>query len=675
MSSKECVLWEREKSMLNYMKSIIRFYFYKSLSNLDKTAAIILICFSAFIVILSISKGHYGIQLPGLVFLSCLYYLSKGEKSTDISMNICECSRWVLKLNNILFIILITLASLLSWYTLYYRSILYFCLLLLIVISIIIDIITFHNSQLYFTVIFMKIFFFSLLIYLTIYYEFPCFLGIDPWIHYMWIQETLVQGFITKGDNYNNSYYFSFIFHITILITQILTNMSFHNAFFASIGIPMALSSLYVYNISKRFLNIKSCLLASMIVSLCSDNIERSVILIPMSLGYFYYLNILFIINLKENDPRMRFLMVILFLALIMTHPIASLSVLIFIMLYFVGQQFVNFMKLRNFGSYNLAGECPSISLTTITLLSIILLAQWMRTPFDNISFLEENLRGLLSSMQLYQFALDIPFEYGKFIQLNSLLSNMGVLILLPFSVIGSLFFLKTSNLSTSRISLILFTGILIILPFFFGVMNVYYVLPERWQLFLYVPLAILGVRGFINIFSDQKDKRILVLAMISLVMITSLFSLVLSGSSNADSPIIFNNAVRFGYTQSEFNGIKTLSVMNAGIPITDLYYGAIIPYIIGFNKFYDMIKKRSYIYIQRNYYLKNPEWNNNYLSIIYYGDKSVILKGNRTRYIGPHYPELYVHIFNLIGLTNRSIIYNNGDLKAFIGNDKINDL
>jgi len=89
---------------------------------------------------------------------------------------------------------------------------------------------------------------------------------------------------------------------------------------------------------------------------------------------------------------------------------------------------------------------------------------------------------------------------------------------------------------------------------------------------------------------------------------------------ANDDSPFLYNGATRIGYTQSEITAIKTLSDMEVGCPKTDLYYGDIFPYVVGYEPYTEMVERNSSVFIVRSYYLHHPEWNQRYMDRIHKG-------------------------------------------------------
>jgi hypothetical protein len=107
-------------------------------------------------------------------------------------------------------------------------------------------------------------------------------------------------------------------------------------------------------------------------------------------------------------------------------------------------------------------------------------------------------------------------------------------------------------------------------------------------------------------------------LAFILLIILSSTWLSITNSVTNSDSPLVFNRAVRIGYTQSELGAIRTLSSMQAGRPMTDRLCDFVLPFVVGSESFENMTESESRVFIRRNYYLRNPEWNQYFFSTIH---------------------------------------------------------
>lgn len=625
----------------------------KNYFTMDRIIAFILICIAITFIVWSISSGHYGIQLPVILLVPSSFYLRFRDRIfQDVSLSRFPESNRIRLITHTIFIISITLILWLSWSNLYYRPPLYFILILAAAASIILDIFYLNETKTsHITIALLKIIVLSLITYAGIYYQFPGIYGNDPWWHNEWIRETVDLGHITEGKFLANPYYLFPVFHLIGAITKIITTLPIYSSVFASVGIIMAISGIFVFLIGKKLVNVKAGLMTALIVTLTADNIERAAALIPMSLGYVYFLVILYLVFTGDRKNASNSLLIILFsLTLILTHTVAALVTLLCLIAVFIS------IKLyKKIITININNE--AVSLPLLMLFGITMLTRWMQNPPTSSAFFNAILISFVNSINIdAQFALTSPSIVTNISYWIGLLNQMGYLLLLAFAIIGALIYLHPKKRTQNKITLLFIAGLLFVMPLGFSLFKLKNILPDRWYIFLYVPLSILAIAGSLCI-SNLIKSKMGALIIVMLIILTVVFTMTATNSmANDESPFVFNNAVRVGFTQSEQTAIETLSNMRYGRPITDIYYGEIFPYIIGNDKYDAMLQNKNSIFLQRNYYLYHPEWDEKYKIEIHQGGKGNYKSG----------AVMILDYMKEQGINKMPIIYNNGKVKAY---------
>jgi len=428
--------------------------------------------------------------------------------------------------------------------------------------------------------------------------------------------------------------------------------LSTYSSGFASTGVFMAISCLFVFLIGRKLINTQAGLLAALIVPFTTDFIERSTAIIPMSLGFCFFSAILYLVFCRDEKRSLRYsaLIVMLSVSLILTHTIAALVTLLSLMAVFAGIKWY-----KQISKPALVHKVVSLSM--ITFFGVAMLFRWMQSPPWGPSFFAWNLSHLGESLQMEaQFVLTTWGPATNIPYAVSLLDQGGFLLLLAFGLIGALIYFHARNRTGPRMALILVAAMLIGLPYAFVLFNLEIILPGRWFIFLYVPLAILAVQGFLGVSRLIRPG----LGKLSLIMVAvlAIFCMMTTtnSSANDDSPFLYNGAARIGYTQSELTAIKTLSDMEVGCPKTDLYYGYIFPYVIGYEPYTEMVEQDSSIFIARSYYLHHPEWNEKYSVGIH--------EGGIDNYESP---KAVMDYMKEQGIDKGNLIYNTGNVKAYI--------
>lgn len=630
----------------------------KTYYTLDRVCAIIFLSLAMTVILSMLYLNRYGIYLPLILLISSLLYLRfRNIMSSEWLSTHPESSELRLA-SHIIFIISLSLMVWLSWSNLYYRPPLYFILLLLAIASIILDIFYLDKTKnIHINISLLKTIVLSIAVYAGIYYEFPGIYGVDPWLHNRWAQETINLGYITLGDICDNGYYLFPIFNLVGAISTIMTDLVTYNSIFATVGILMAISTIFVFILGRIFVGTRAALLIAIIIPLTANNIERATSLIPMSLGYLFFLFILYLIFSHVGERILiRLIIIILSVSLIMTHTIASLVALLsLIVIFFIGKAY---KKIDCGTQYN-----DMISFTFIIIFGVTMLNKWMQNPPSNAAFFDWNIRKLSESLQMdAQFTLSSVPIVNEISTLVLLFNSSGYFILLTFGIIGSLIYLHPKNRNLKRVVLVFLTGMFFAIPYSFSLFKLNNILPDRWFIFFYIPLSVLAISGLVNIASTIKNnigKNVTVM----LVILVIIFTMTTSGNANDDSPFFFNDVVRLGYTQSELTGIKTLSEMGGGLPVTDHFYGRIFPYVIDPKAYSDMVEGDNTIFVQRNYYLHHPEWDEKYKTRIYKGGAD-------------NFKPEFTTILNYMkenGINNESLIYNNGNLKTYTFNKNQN--
>ena len=633
-------------------------WYKKALSNLDRTIAIILSIIAIIFVIYVLSKGHYSTIPIIILFSSTAYLLLRDKKSFHENLPEILVSNRLSVFTHIIFFLSVSLLLWFSWSNLYYRSPLYFVVVLIAAASIIMNIFCLNNTKSFNVVIILiKITILSYIIYAGVYYQFEGIYGTDPWLHDGWIQETINIGHLSENPSFLNSYYLFPIFHLNGAITSIITNLSSYSSVFVSCGLLMAMSGVFALIISRKMINSKAALLVALIVPLTSTNIEKSTELIPMSLGYIFFLLIMcFVFCSAEKSPKYRLLIIFLSIVLILTHTIAAFTTLLIFIAFFVGIKFYYAIMKTNESSTIISAVFLCAFVTTM-------ITRWMQQPPEHASFFEWTLHKLIDSLQMdYQFVFDKPIPISNISNKIFLFEQSGYFLLLAFAIIGALIYLHIQISTSNRIGLVFVTGGIFTTIYLFSLSSLDNILPYRWFLFFYLPLSILAVTGLLWV-SNLIKSNTRRLAIIMLVILAIIFSMTTNGIGNKDNPLFFNNAARYGYTQSEFAAIHTLSDVKAGRFVTDIYFSIIFPYVLTDDEYNEMMQRSNKnIFIQRNYYLKNPEWNNKYRVSIVTGDLFNIIADNV--FVLNFMKEKYM-------INIAPMIYNNGNVKVYILSSK----
>lgn len=640
---------------------MLKHYQKPSYFTLDKLTATFVLFIGVVIGALAVMSGHYAVDIALIASAFPLIYLVFGGRlSKNKDLPEIRSSYRIRTISHIIFIISFSLSIWLLWSNLYYRPPLYFILILVAASSIMLDIFCFEEKASNAFVPLTKIIILSLSIYGGIYYEYSGVLGSDPWLHNAEIQEVVNAGSMNVIDG---QYYQFPAFYTSNAITQISTSLSTYSSIFASVGVFIVISCIFVFLVGRNISSSKVGLLAALIFSLADQTIIRATSIIPMSLGLCFLLAILYLVLCRNNKESWKYsiLIIILSISLILTHPIASLVTLISLITIYIG---IKLYKQIN----NANTEYEVVSLALIVVFAIIMFLVWIKAPPESKSFFDSSFSRLISSLQTEtQFSAttaiaetsDNSFLDGLISYLTYLLNNGGYFILLALAIFGCLIYLRSENLTGLKMAIILTLAALVLIPRTSTLLHINGILPERWIAFQFIPLSILGLYGLIGI-SNFIRSNLARLCLIMAVVMSTLFIMTAMSSANSDSQLLHDKSLsRNGYTESEISVIRTLSDISAGCPTTDIFHSLIFPYIIGYDACLEMVTRNSdEIFITRNYFLNHPEWNNSYKF--------------RIRQVTAGWGEwdwqevIIIDYLQEQGI-DKTLIYNNGSVKAYI--------
>jgi hypothetical protein len=393
-------------------------------------------------------------------------------------------------------------------------------------------------------------------------FAFPGFVGVDPWGHSFGVQHILEQGHVyTKLDklslNYDfvpswtlDQYTFRPIMHILISEMQLVASFpSLKHAFTFSVGAFEVTSLLFVFVLARRILSDdKRAALASLLVGVSSWHIRWGFCIIPMTMGLAFFALLLALLPFLQasgkkvwDQTKMYALFLLVFTALLFTHSIASLIMVLFLCFVWIGERILrSHMQVHGL-------KRPLSILLLLTM--VILVAHWTFSYF-----IEDILPFVLVSTT---FAPLTP-EVRSLVHME--IDNIGTYALYFLSILGGLNCLK--RLNQGKASILAGAAGLSVFTYGFVLIGCRAVLPERWVAFSFVVLALIAADGYYFLDRSLGKGRMIFLVSIIFVLV---FSMVISSNCNVDSPIFFPEEFsRQSVTESEMRAARiAVSVSN----------------------------------------------------------------------------------------------------------------
>ncbi|MEM4780737.1 MAG: hypothetical protein QXG03_04140 [Halalkalicoccus sp.] len=397
----------------------------------------------------------------------------------------------------------------------------------------------------------------------------PGYTGIDVWTHVpnwsVTIAETGSLGFLE-----GNKYYASPLFHLAVVATSLLGDVSVRNGLFLSVGFAMAFSPLFVYIASRLFVSARWSLFAAAIYAVSAHTVEWSIHLIPTGLGLIFFLGVFYLlVRVLDVSPGGRefTLIVVLSVATILTHQISA-----FIMLILTGAGLLAHLLLRfelfrppnRFRGLQ-SDQGDSVSLTGLLAFDLgFITFMWSLTPYHGDTFLATTFSFFRNTLEESAGLGDTTGTRSEPAVDPTLLEQAiqyidAAVFLIPFAlaVVGCFYVLRRRNISHGAV--MCGASIVVMLVFIFGfpMFGVRTFIPQRWYAFLAAPMALLAAVGVAYL-----ARRLTTPVVFAVLLVFALaFPMVtfVATDGTIDSPPFEGTQTQYSYNQAELSAVDTI--------------------------------------------------------------------------------------------------------------------
>ncbi|MFC4990355.1 DUF4396 domain-containing protein [Saliphagus infecundisoli] len=416
----------------------------------------------------------------------------------------------------------------------------------------------------------------------TAFYVTPGLIGIDAWTHVPMLSETIHEAG-ELGAISGNKHYTSPFYHLTVVASALVYDVSLVYALYLSIGLVIPLSALLVYATAAFFVPERWAILAAALYACGTYTLHWSMHVIPTSLGLVFFLGVVYaLVRVMRTDYSLRDFgfLVLLTIAVILTHQVST-----FIMLVMLGSAFLAQLVFTVGPLTPEAGSRAFQSQKPVNLVGLVVfdagltIFMWSLTPFREGSFLATVLTWFQETIAQSAGFLNIASSTGDdaaaaaeagttFLEeLLPYVEVFGFLILLGITFVGCLYVVDRSRAEQSVLSLLFATAIMLVfilgLPMF-GIDNF---IPTRWFAFLYVPMALLGVVG-LRYLAGRLGANVVVACLLCVVLLYP-GAMLFAPQSSADNPVFPSQNERLAYEQDELAAVSSIGELS-GHPEAD---------------------------------------------------------------------------------------------------------
>lgn len=413
----------------------------------------------------------------------------------------------------------------------------------------------------------------------------PGFIGVDIWSHVPVMAGAILEEGSLDAIS-NNKHYSSPFYHVLVVAAALLYDASLRTGLILSLGLVMPLSILLVYATGALLVPQRWAVLAAALYAVGDYVIHWGMHLIPTSLGLVFFLGVLYmLVRIMRTDTTNRdfAILVLLSIAVILTHQITTFIMLVLLGAAFLAQLSFNLGVFEGARMYagGLRNRNPVNMLGLLVFDFGLTIFMWSLTPFRGETFLLTVFsffyETLVEDVGFLQLAGGDPGQTGDAAaaaaptlidQIARYVEPLGLLILLGLTFAGCLFFIRRERAEQTGLTLLLAAAVMIVFVLGLPILGIRNFVPSRWFAFLYAPMVLLGVVGFRYLAAHLGTTT--VVALIVVVALVYPGAMLIAAPSNYDNPVLDQRYERLAYNHAELQAAETIREMTGG-PMTEL--------------------------------------------------------------------------------------------------------
>ncbi|MFC7214722.1 hypothetical protein ACFQO4_11620 [Saliphagus sp. GCM10025334] len=409
----------------------------------------------------------------------------------------------------------------------------------------------------------------------TALYATPGYIGIDIWTHMELAGSILEERSLSAISN--DKHYGSPLYHLLVASSAIVFDVPLRAALYLTVGVVMPLSILLVYATANLLISPRWSALAASLFAMASYVSLWGMHLIPTSMGLVFFLGVLYaLIRVMRIEYTLRdfTLLLVLSLAVILTHQVSTFIMLVVLVTAFLAQLvfMIGPFGLDRLDTNTFRTKKP-VNLVGLVVFNFgLTIFVWSLTPYRQDSFLGTVLSYFTQTIEESAGFLNIASGTGSedsasevaaptlLDQVVPYVDSLGFLLLLGLTFAGCLYVVHRKRAEQSVFTLLLASAFMLVfvmgLPMF-GIRNF---IPTRWFAFLYAPMAILGAIA-IRVFIRDLDPRLAVVTVLLVVLIYP-GAMAFAAESNTENPVFPQQHEQLAYSDSELTAVSSIGEM-----------------------------------------------------------------------------------------------------------------
>jgi hypothetical protein len=401
----------------------------------------------------------------------------------------------------------------------------------------------------------------------------PGLIGVDAWVHLTDYAHSIQQAGRLEAIA-DVKYFGAPLYHLLVVVAADLFDTTLETALYATLGVVVPLSLLLVYFSSRYLLSARWSLFAVAVYGVTDHFVRWGIHLIPNSMGLVLFIGVCYgIAKMWATRPSAALygLTLLFAIATILTHQVSTFVLLVVLALGIVVQVAVELSDSVGAAPGGHADGVTTNFVALFVVLATLTAVNWYQSPVGTSSFvstmLGNSIQGLndpglfdipsataVSTAPIRSLTVSVPYVY-------QLVDALGFMVVLLVALVGAFTVFQRRNLESLSLLWVLSAGVMLVVTLGLPLVGLYFLLPDRWFAFMYVPLVVLGAYGLRHLALTLPGREVLAILLVVALVLPG--AMLVSDVATRENPLDERYSSQIAFSESELDAAETIGTIH----------------------------------------------------------------------------------------------------------------